>query len=253
MTREGPAEARYRAIAADLAAKIRAGEYAPGEALPAQRELSAAYGVTLMTLRQALRQLSDDRLIVQQPGKGTFVSPPHLAYRLGSLRSLADDLREQGHEVRTTVLGRSVRKPPARVAAQLRVRPSDTALRLERLRAFAGRPAVHQVSWVPGPHADAIRDRDFGTVSLYGALADAGVAVARAAETVRPEALEAAAARHLGEPAGTPVFVSDRITYALDGGAVVADRATILGSMLEIRTDRHATGLSVAWSGLASR
>ncbi|MCW6006492.1 GntR family transcriptional regulator [Micromonospora sp. CPCC 205371] len=253
MTREGPAEARYRAIAADLAAKIRSGEYAPGEALPAQRELSAAYGVTLMTLRQALRQLSDDRLIVQQPGKGTFVSPPHLAYRLGSLRSLADDLREQGHEVRTTVLGRSVRKLPARVAAQLRVRPSDTALRLERLRAFAGRPAVHQVSWVPEPHAGAIRERDFGTVSLYGALADAGVAVARAAETVRPEALDEAGARHLGEPAGTPVSDSDRITYALDGGAVVAARATILGSMLEIRTDRQATGLSVAWSGLTSR
>ena len=49
--------ARYRAIAADLAAKIRDGHYAPGEALPAQRELSAAYGVTLMTLRQALQEL----------------------------------------------------------------------------------------------------------------------------------------------------------------------------------------------------
>ena len=60
--------ARYRAIAADLAAKIRDGHYAPGEALPAQRELSAAYGVTLMTLRQALRELDAEGLIFQRPG-----------------------------------------------------------------------------------------------------------------------------------------------------------------------------------------
>src|SRR5579871_6592737 len=116
--------ARYRAIAADIAAKIRDGRYAPGEALPAQRELSTAYGVTLMTLRQALRELSDEGLIVQRPGKGTFVASPadQPVYQLGSLRSFADDLRAQGHEVRTTVIARAQRRLPARVAARLRVR-----------------------------------------------------------------------------------------------------------------------------------
>jgi GntR family transcriptional regulator len=244
----GPAPgARYRGIAADLAAKIRAGHYAPGEALPSQRELSAAYGVTLMTLRQALRQLSDDGLIDQQPGRGTFVAPPHLAYQLGALRSLADDLKKQGHDVRTTVLARTLRRAPATVAAQLRVLPGDTALRLERLREFGGRAAIHQVSWIRQPYAGRVRDHDFGAVSLYGALADAGVAVAKATETIRPGALTAATARHLGEPAGSPVFTSVRITYTLDGTAVVADRATILGSMMEIRAERAATGLSLNW------
>jgi GntR family transcriptional regulator len=247
MTRDGGHEARYRAIAADLAGKIRAGHYAPGEALPAQRELSASYGVTLMTLRQALRQLSDDGLIVQQPGRGTFVAPPHLAYQLGSLQSLADDLKKQGHEVRTVVLGRSLRRAPARIAAQLRTRPGDTALRLERLREFGGRPAIHQVSWIRQPSAEQIRDRDFTSVALYVALADVGIAVARASETIRPDLLDPAVARHLGEPAGSPVFRSDRITYTLDATVVVVDRATILGSMMEIRTERAATGLSLNW------
>ncbi len=240
--------ARYRTIATDLAAKIRAGHYAPGEALPSQRDLSASYGVTLMTLRQALRQLSDDGLIVQRPGLGTFVSPPHLAYQLGALRSLADDLTKQGHDVHTVVLARTVRRAPATVVAQLRIRSADTALRLERLREFAGRPAIHQVSWVRQPYADQIRDHDFSAVSLYAALAGADVAVARATETIRPGTLAAPVARHLDEPDGSPVFVSDRVTYTLDGTAMVADRATILGSMMEIRTERAATGLSLNWS-----
>ena len=230
-----------------------AGHYTPGEALPAQRELSASYGVTLMTLRQALAQLSADGLIVQQPGRGTFVAPPHLAYQLGSLHSLADDLRKQGHAVRTVVLARSMRRAPARIAAALRVRPGDTALRLQRRREFAGRAAIHQVSWIRQPHAEQIRDRDFSDVSLYGALADAGVVVARATETIRPGLLSQTAADHLDEPAGSAVFISDRITYTLDGTAIVVDRATILGSMMEIRTDRAATGLSLNWGAAADR
>lgn len=241
MARDG--EPRYRAIAADLAAKIHAGRYPAGSALPAQRELSSAYGVTLMTLRQALRQLSDEGLIVQQAGRGTFVSPPHLAYRLGSLRSLADDLREQGYHVRTVVVAREIGTSP---------RFGPGALRLERVREFAGRPSVHQTSWVPRPHAERLMGVDFGAVALYAALADAGVAVARATETIRPSSLDQISQRYLPEPAGSPVFVSERVTYALDGTAVVDDRAVILGSAMEIRAERAATGLSMTWSGTAA-
>src|SRR6201986_3881307 len=58
---------KYQAIAVDLAAKIRAGELSPGSALPPQRELSQTYGVTLVTLRQALQRLEDDGVLSPQP------------------------------------------------------------------------------------------------------------------------------------------------------------------------------------------
>lgn len=240
-------EARYRTIAADLAAKIRAGRYAAGEALPPQRELSATYGVTLMTLRQALRQLSDEGLISQQPGRGTFVSPTHAAYQLGSLRSFTDDLEDQGHTVRTSVVRRAGRRLPAGVAAQLLARPADTGLRLERVREFAGRRAIHQVSWIRQPHAERLRAVDFTQISLYAALAELGVTVARATETISPDLLDTDIARHLDEPPGSPVLVSERVTYTLDGTAIVADRATILGSTMRITTQRAANSLSLQW------
>jgi len=251
---EGSGMARYRVIAADLAAKIRDGHYAAGEALPGQRELSAGYGVTLMTLRQALRELSDEGLIVQRPGRGTFVAPPGgpPQYQLGSLRSFADDLRDQGHEVRTTVIARAQRRLPARIAARLRVRETETGLRLERVRAFAGRRAIHQVSWVREPYAERLRDVDFTATSLYLALTDAGGVVARAAETIRPAVLDADAARHLHEDEGAPVLVSDRVTYGPDGTALVTDRATILGSMMQITADRAASELSLHWGATPS-
>jgi GntR family transcriptional regulator len=136
---------------------------------------------------------------------------------------------------------------PPRIAARLRVRETETGLRLERVRAFAGRRAIHQISWVREPPADRLREVDFTTTSLYAALADVGVVVARAAETIRPEVLGADVARYLDEDEGAPVLVSDRITYGPDGTALVADTATMLGSMMQITADRAATGLSLHW------
>lgn len=233
-------------IADDLSTKIRGGELSPGSALPPQKELSARYGVTLATLRQALQQLEDDGLLSQQPGRGTFVAEPRAAYRLDSLRGFAEDLRAQGHLVTTQILEQAVAQPPAWAAAHF----GDTfhAVRLERLRLLAGHPAVHQVSWVYGLE---LAKADLSGVSLYAALAEHGIAVHRASEAVRPGLLDQATATLLRQPVGTPAFLSERVTYGLDDQALVADRATILGTMMEIRTEREVSGLSMQWVQLA--
>ncbi len=211
--------------------------------MPPQRELSAAYQVTLATLRQALRQLEEEGLLSQQPGRGTFVAEPRAAYRLDSLRGFAEDLRAQGQTVSTQILGQASRRPPAWVIQV--VGDLDRMLRLERLRLLAGRPAVHQLSWIRG---DDLAEVDLSGTSLYAALAEHAVVVHRAAETVRPGLLDEATAAALGQPVGAPVFVSERITYGIDNTVLVVDRATILGTALEIRTERAITGLSLRWS-----
>jgi GntR family transcriptional regulator len=234
----------YRRIAEDLAGKVRAGVYRPGEALPAQRELSAQYGVTLMTLRQALQELRDQGLIVQQAGRGTFVAPVQAAYRVDTLRSFVEDLREQGHDVTTDVLSAAVVTDPA---------TDRPALRLERLRLLGGRPAIHQTSWVPQPWGSRLLDEDFRRISLYVALAEAGVTIVRASERIVPGLLTDPVAGHLRRPAGSAVFVSERTTYAMDEQPVVVDRAVILGDLMEIRAERAATRLHLEWGAVRDR
>ena len=201
--------------------------------------------MTLATLRQALRQLEDDGLLSQQPGRGTFVASPKATYRLDSLRGLAEELRAQGHTVSTEILGQSMHRPPAWVAAHL---GAGRVLRLERLRLLAGRPAVHQLSWVRSPVGAELRAADLSDTSLYAAIAGHGIVVHRASEVLRPEVLTEPVAALLRVASGTPVFVSDRVTYGLDDQAIVVDRATILGTVMEVRTERAVTGLSMQWT-----
>lgn len=236
---------KYQAIANDLESKIRSGHYEPGQALPGQRELSTSYGVTLMTLRQALRLLEDQGLVNQHAGRGTFVSGPKAGYGMAALRSLSDELRAQGHTVGTELLGRTRRAAPRWVAEQL---GTAHTVRIERVRGIDGTPAIHQVSWLP---EQLDPDVDLTTVSLYDALKHHGIHVHKAQERLTPALLPARLAAKLGKPENVPVFLSDRVTFDQNSTPVVVDRATILGDLIEIRTEREAASYTTlpAWRG----
>ncbi|ATO16302.1 winged helix-turn-helix domain-containing protein [Micromonospora sp. WMMA1998] len=70
------AEAPFRLIANDIAARIRSGELKPGDKLPSTRELAETYGVHINTAYRAMSLLHDRELITGQPGRGTYVAEP---------------------------------------------------------------------------------------------------------------------------------------------------------------------------------
>jgi DNA-binding transcriptional regulator YhcF (GntR family) len=74
--RENDPRPAYEQLADELRQAITTGEYAPGDRLPSTRELSEVHGIAPMTVRNALRVLEDERLVVARQGRGVFVRPP---------------------------------------------------------------------------------------------------------------------------------------------------------------------------------
>jgi len=70
-----PDDARppYLQVAAAVRAAILTRKFEPGEKLPSQNELAERYGVSRMTIQQALRILKDEALVVSRQGSGMFV------------------------------------------------------------------------------------------------------------------------------------------------------------------------------------
>ncbi len=66
----------YEQVAEHVAARIEAGELAPGAKLPPERELAAEYGVAYNTMRSAMEILRDRGLVVTMHGRGTYVAEP---------------------------------------------------------------------------------------------------------------------------------------------------------------------------------
>src|SRR5439155_24303906 len=96
---------RYHQIADTLRGRIRGGEWAPGAPLPNQRRLAREFGVTLMTLRQALELLERDDLITRRHGLGTLVTAPSIDYEVTKLRRFAGALPAHGQAASPRVLG----------------------------------------------------------------------------------------------------------------------------------------------------
>src|SRR4051812_44594718 len=69
---------RYEQVAERLAADIRSGSYAPGERLPAERELARVLEVSRASVREALASLQLQGFVETRKGAGTFVAarPP---------------------------------------------------------------------------------------------------------------------------------------------------------------------------------
>lgn len=64
---------RYYQVYVSLEARIRAGEFPPGTALPSERQLSQDYGVSRITIVKAIDFLVRDNLVERQHGRGNFI------------------------------------------------------------------------------------------------------------------------------------------------------------------------------------
>src|SRR5262247_4710117 len=139
---------RYHRIAEALRAQIREGELPPGALLPNQRKLARTFGVTLMTLRQALEVLEREKLIERRHGLGTFVAAPSIDYDILQLRRFAGDLSAQGEHVTTRLLGGRVARADHRVSGALGLATRARVVQLERLRLVDGHPMSLQRSFL---------------------------------------------------------------------------------------------------------
>jgi GntR family transcriptional regulator len=248
---------KYLRIHAELRDRITSGQWPVGSPLPAQRELAEEFGVSIMTLRQAVQMLTDDGLAEARHGSGTFVAARY-AYDVGHLRSFASDLAAQGAQIGTRILTAETVTPPEQVDARLG--GPGQALLVRRLRLVGGRPVIVQTSYVPvplpGPRGVAPGPLDPGDLArwgLYTVLAERGLPVARASETISPTVLGPQDARDLGRPEASPALLSHRVSFTAAGVPVVDDHAVLPGDSVTITANRSPERLEVHYTLTADR
>jgi len=215
-----PGQSRYAALAVAMRARIVAGEWPPGTAIPAEQTLAAEHGVALGTMRRSLDLLAEQGLVERIHGRGTFVrqglsgAPMLRFFRFGAAGDEAPQSR---------ILSRDTLAVPAEVARALGCGPGEPALRLKRLRSVGKQPVLHEEIWLPLPLFAPLAAGDpagWGDL-LYPAFAErCGVHVHRAVDTMGFGNLGAAHARALRLPAGHPCARVQRQAFDLAGRCI---------------------------------
>ena len=66
----------YEKVKQAISEKIHSGVWRPHDRIPSEAELVAQFGFSRMTINRALRELTDEGLLVRLQGVGTFVAEP---------------------------------------------------------------------------------------------------------------------------------------------------------------------------------
>ena len=86
----------YIQLAEQLEEDINNKIYADGEKLPSENQLCEKYGVSRITVRQALEKLEEKNLLFSVHGKGTYVHREKISQNLTRITSFEKTLKEKG-------------------------------------------------------------------------------------------------------------------------------------------------------------
>lgn len=197
----------FARIEADLRKRILANLLPPGSKLPSEAELEVEFGVSRITVRQALAELNAGGLIEKVNGKGSFVTRPSAAPDLGPLTGFYEHMRARGRSTRGRVL--SVRRSSASAVAAhaLRVTPGTALTAVTVLREVDGQPIAIGVTYGAPALIDALLAQDIETNDVMTLLES------RLGHRLRSMHIETSAlaagvtrARHLALAATDPVL-----------------------------------------------
>lgn len=230
----------YARIEAALRARVAAGEWAPGAALPTEPTLAAQYGISQGTLRRALAALEAQNLIERRQGAGTYVT------EATSARALFHFFRVETPD--------GTRPVPTSIAHRLETRAATPAERgalalaprarivvLDRLRLVNNAPVILEAIILPEalfrgfslPIGQVLPDELYVHYQRHH-----GITVLRVEEHLAAEAAPEEAAARLQVSPGSPLLSVARVAFD------VLDRPVELRRAL-MRTDalRYAVEL----------
>jgi len=197
-----------------LRERIAAGEWAPGEMIPSERELSEQYGISRMTARQALTELTTEGLLHRVQGKGTFVAEPKIQQELTRLTGFTEDMRTRGLQPGGRVLRLALVTAPALALQALQITPDRQVVLLERLRLAEGEPIALETCYLHFNNVQELLQEDFENKSLYNLLREKyGITPTRARQQVEADLCSHREQELLNIKEGAPVLRNRRVTF----------------------------------------
>ncbi|GGT12052.1 GntR family transcriptional regulator [Streptomyces tanashiensis] len=198
--------------------------------LPTEEQLAAHYGVSVLTMRQALKELEAEGLISRHRRRGTFIEPGARRSTPRRLLGSIDAIVAQQSGERTTVLGHGTEPVPGELAEYFPDVPEVMAYRRLRSDGESGEPTNWAENAVRPELAAAIDPADLKRWPMTKVLRDVvGVRISRITDTVEARLADPETAGLLQVPLLSPILHYTGVTYDEDGRVVDVARIRYRG------------------------
>lgn len=208
----------YTQIKEILRDRILDGTYQAHEQMPSESDLMETFGVSRITVRQALGDLQKEGLIFKIHGKGTYVSKPKAFQNVGQLQGFGEAMARMGYETFSRLVSLKQLPAGAAVAPKLGVPEEEQIVELRRVRYLNRAPISLDVSYVPKSIGERLAKEDLAHRDVFLILEnDYGLSLGEAQLQIEAMLADTYLARQLQVEEGAPVLRIERLTYTTDG------------------------------------
>ena len=165
----------YKQILKLLSDRIAGGVWGPGEKLPPESALMQEFGVSRITVRAAIEELTDNGVLVRSQGKGTFVASPKSTYKANDITGFTRSCKLAGKVPTSRLIKREWIYPNQTDMEFLGIPEQQHIIYTERLRFVDGNPTLIEVNHF-SPELDFLFEEDLEG-SLFEVLEKHGISI----------------------------------------------------------------------------
>jgi GntR family transcriptional regulator len=201
----------YRQLATVLREPITSGAFPVGASLPKEAEIAERFGISLITVRQALRELAADGLIRKRSAKPAVVAAREPPIRHGwSFRSFGDIA---AYAENAELVVKSYRREDSKQAREIfGLDGPERCFCLRGILVARGRPDTQVTTYFPPAVGKRLTRKDFDDVLIFRSVQKhLGLRLAAAGITVKAELADEEVMRDLDCEEGSAILTVEML------------------------------------------
>ena len=211
---------KYGSLQNYIKNNIDSGVYPQGSALPSEKWFEEYFGVSRVTVRNAINGLIKEGIIEREKGKSPKVPSQRYDRNFNRLTGFSEQILEDGHIPSAKILEFSVIKATAFLARKLKIKTDDEVTYIRRLRYSDGQVICIQEIYLNRAYSAFLTEYDLLYKSLYSIMEEKGVSFDYSEQVIKTSMPTAEQRELLDLDSKTPVFIMERITYHKNGDAI---------------------------------
>lgn len=197
----------YQHIYLIIRDRILSGEYPDQSILPGELELAELFGVSRITAKRALNEISADGLCNRQRGRGSRVTyKPATAPLKTDVQGLLDHLSQMNLETEGFVLEFDYVAASSEIATVMKIEEGTEIQHSVRVRHLNATPFSYLTTYVPGDIGRLYTPKNIASQAVLTVLEKVGVEVVRAEQTITATLASTKVAEALKVRLGSPLL-----------------------------------------------
>lgn len=217
----------YKQLKDALKQSISKGMYKPDDTLPGERQLMEIYGVSRMTVRQAIAELVSEGVLYRKQGSGTYVNPKTSERLFLELYGLVEELSLSGYDTSIELIESHMMPAESIVKEELQLPNDSQVFAYKRLISADGEPILFTTSHIPQSISMLFENINVNIAKdvIYDHLEMCGYQISSAIQRIRAGYPTMEEAQYLAIDHLSPVLILHRTTYLAGDRPIIFTRA----------------------------